>query len=113
MHELSITQSIIRICEEELLKHKIRKVNKVKIVVGELSGLVPDCIHSYFEIASVGTSIEGAELEIEKLPIKIKCNSCSFEGEITKGTYNCPKCDGNNLSIIGGNEFYVDSLEVE
>lgn len=113
MHELAVTEGILKICEEEYKKNNFKKINEIRIKVGELTGLVPNCIDYYFEIISSNTIAEGAKLIINKLPIKIHCKECSYEGEIGKGEYACPKCKSYSINIINGREFYVDSLEVD
>lgn len=113
MHELSVTQGILKICQDEQNKAKFKKINEIRIMVGELTGLVPNCIDYYFDIISKGTVAEGAKLIINKVPIKIKCNECNNISQIGKGQYGCPVCKSNNIKIINGKEFYVDSLEVE
>ena len=113
MHEYPITQSIVRITEEELEKSKAKKVLEIKIVVGELSGLVPDCIQSYFDILSKGTKVEGAILKIDKRKVNIKCKDCGFESPMDLSRSNCSSCGSLNLKLIGGKEYYIESMEVE
>ena len=113
MHEFPITQSIVKISSEEAEKHGAARVLEVRIKVGEFSGLVPDCIQSYFDIVSKGTVAEGAVLKIEKIPISIKCEDCGFESGMNLKTFNCSKCGSFKVKITGGREFYIDSMEVE
>lgn len=113
MHELSIIQSVIKISCEEAEKHKVEKIKEIRLKVGEFSGLMPSCIQYYFDIASKGTKAQGAVLNIEKIPVTFKCNECGFKGEREKNKYTCPSCGGYNLQILGGNEFYIESLGVE
>lgn len=114
MHELPVTESIVRIVDEEAKKHNSKKVNKILLKVGELSGLVPDCLQSYFDIASKGTLAEGAELKILKIPVTMGCLECGFEVELKDLEDNiCPNCSKSNLKIIHGNEFYIESMEVD
>lgn len=114
MHELPITQSIVRIAVEEAEKHNIAKINEIRLKIGELSGLVPECIQQYFDIASEGTVAEGAQIIINKIPITMKCTSCNFSGETHSFTENkCPICSSLNMKLVHGNEFYIDSMEVE
>lgn len=113
MHELSVTQSIVNICCEEAEKNGAKKVNEIKIKVGELSGLVPECIQSYFDFISSGTVVEGAKLNIERIPIGIKCRDCGKENILDYKICSCPNCGSFNVKIISGNEFYIDCLEVE
>jgi len=113
MHEYAITESIVRITEEELLKSKAKKVLEIKLVVGELTGLVPECIQSYFDIISKGTTVYGAILKIEKKSVNVKCNDCGFESPMDLSKDNCSSCGSSNLKLIGGREYYIESMEVE
>ena len=113
MHELSVTKGLLKICLDEGEKHKINKVLKMNIKVGELTDLIPDCISYYFNIVAKDTIAENAELIIEKIPVVIKCNDCLAEEILPRNTYTCPKCKGHNYSIISGKEFYLDTMEVE
>jgi hydrogenase nickel incorporation protein HypA/HybF len=113
MHELSVTQSIINISCQEAEKHEAEKVKEIKILVGELSGLIPESIQYYFDIASRGTRVEGAKLNIEKVPISVKCNDCGFEAAMDRNSYCCKNCGSLNIKIVKGTEFLIQSLEVE
>lgn len=113
MHEYPITQSIVRISAEEAEKHKAKKVLEIKIVIGELSGLVPECIQDYFDILSKGTISEGATLKIQKVFPKIYCAECNYESDMKPRVYTCESCGSTKVKIIGGKEFYIDSMEVE
>lgn len=113
MHELPVTESIVRICKDEVLKHNASKVLTVNIKVGELSGMVPDCIQYYFDIVSKDTVAYGARLNIEKVPLLMNCKTCGYEGPASHNNYNCPKCGGSEITLKGGREFYIDTMEVE
>jgi hydrogenase nickel incorporation protein HypA/HybF len=114
MHELPVTESIIRIAVEEAERHNVTKINEIRLKIGELSGLVPECIQYYFEIASKGTKAEGAFISIIKIPIGMKCCNCDFSGTAEKFIDSrCPVCSSDNMKMISGNEFYIDSMEVE
>jgi len=64
MHELSITRNIVAIVEEAA---KGRRVRRVTLEVGELSGVVSEAIAFCFDVVAAGTALEGASLEIKKL----------------------------------------------
>jgi hydrogenase nickel incorporation protein HypA/HybF len=113
MHELPVTKSIVKISSEEAEKHNAKIVKEIRIKVGVLTGLIPDSIQYYFDIISKGTLVEGAGLKIEKLPIRFRCNDCGCEDEAKAGIYSCKNCESMNIKIIGGNEFFIESLEIE
>ena len=113
MHELAVTKGLLKICLEEGEKHKIEKINKINIKVGELTVLVPDCISYYFNIVARGTIAENTEINVEKIPVEIECNECGYKGIIGKNDYKCPKCKGLQYEITKGREFYLDTMEVD
>lgn len=114
MHELPVTQSIVNIVCDEARKHKLKKVNEIRLKIGEISGLVPDCIQYYFDIISENTIAKGAVIKIEKIPLKMKCKNCGFTAnfDVFNGS-KCIECDSNELTRVSGNEFYIDSIEAE
>lgn len=113
MHELSVTQNIIKICTEEATKHDVKLVRSINLHIGELSGLIPQCIQYYFDIASKGTPVQGAMLIIEKIPVEICCSICGYNGKLEKGKYSCPDCNSFEVKITKGREFLINSMEVD
>ncbi len=113
MHELAITEGIIEAAVPEAERHGARKILEIRLKIGELSGVLPECIQEYFNIASKGTIAEGALLKVEKIPITIECKACGYKGEIPKRKIHCPECDSSEIKLLSGREYYVDSLEVE
>ena len=101
MHELSVTKSILNICKEQAKIGSFKKIKEINLCVGEMTGLVPSCINYYFNIISKDTIAEGAIIE------------CKYEGEMDKYDYVCPNCNGINFNILNGNEFYLESIEVD
>ncbi len=113
MHELAITQSILDIARNAAEEHGAKKVQSVRIMLGEYSGVVPQCIQYYFDVISKGTVAEGAVLDIRRLPVRIHCNACGEESEIERLHVSCPLCGSTDLKLIQGREFYIESMEVE
>lgn len=113
MHEYTITRSIINISIEEAKKNNAKSITEIRLEVGELTGLVPDALQIYFDMISQGTLAQGAKLIIKKIPIKFKCRKCLIENEVKGGIYRCPICDSRDIFITAGNEYMIDSLEVE
>ena len=113
MHELAITESIIEAAVSAAEKNGAEKILEIRLRIGEISGIVPDCILEYFDLASRGTIAEGAEIFFEKIPATISCRDCGYDGVISRGSYTCPQCGSAAFSLTGGREFYVESLKVE
>lgn len=113
MHELTIIDNIIKICIEEGKKHNVSKIIEIRIKIGELSGMVPEYIQYYFNIMSKGTTAENAILNIEKIPIEIKCNNCKINSNVCLDDLICSYCGSANVQIAKGNDFIIESMEVE
>ncbi|PRR78724.1 Hydrogenase/urease nickel incorporation protein HypA [Clostridium liquoris] len=113
MHELSITESIIKICSEEALKNNLKKVEEIRLKVGELSGVVSESIQYYFDIISKDTILKGAKINIEKISMEIQCKDCNHICSTNRINFCCPNCGSFNIKVISGNEFYIDSIKGE
>lgn len=113
MHELAITEGIIEAAVPEAIKHGAKRILEIRLRIGELSGVLPECIQYYFDIASRGTIAENAKLVVEKVPVSIRCLDCGYEGPIDRRKIRCNQCDSINFKLTGGKEYYVESLEVE
>ncbi|ADH61309.1 hydrogenase nickel insertion protein HypA [Thermoanaerobacter mathranii subsp. mathranii str. A3] len=113
MHELSVTQSLVDMVLEEAQKREIKKVTKVTIVIGELTGLESESIQFYFGVLSENTVAEGAELVFKKIKAQFKCGQCGNIFERVNFTFNCPVCGSTGVLVDKGKEFYIESIEVE
>lgn len=113
MHELAITEGIIRAAVPEAEKYGAKRILEIRLKIGELSGVLPECIQYYFDIASRGTIAENALLTIEKIPVSIACPDCGYSGSVDRRRIICPGCGGTSFKITGGKEYFVDSLEAE
>lgn len=111
MHELSITQGFLQIVFEEAAKHSISKVRLVKLRIGQLTAVEPSSLTFCFEILTKDTLAEGADLEIDVVPIKRKCLTCREFFETDDDLFVCPACSSFNTELITGRELYVEQIE--
>ncbi len=107
MHELSITQSLV----SAILERVEERVQTVTLVIGRLSGLVPDSVRFCFDICTQGTRLEGAVLEIIDVPGQVRCLTCGVEAELPDTTPLCA-CGSAHLDIVGGQELRIKHVEV-
>ncbi|MEJ2535753.1 MAG: hydrogenase maturation nickel metallochaperone HypA [Calditrichia bacterium] len=112
MHELSIAQNIIEIVNDNLNDHQKNIVKSVRVKVGKLTNILPDSLVFSFEALVKDTDLDGAVLEIEHLPIKIKCAECGAVSTSDDFLFSCEKCGGNQIKILSGNEFLVSEIEL-
>ena len=110
MHELSLSSAIVNTA----VKHAGgRRVTVVSLRVGRLRQVVPDTLEFYFEFVARGTVCEGARLEQELIDARLRCRGCGHEWEIEIPAFRCPACAGSDVEVASGNEFEVESIEVE
>ncbi len=110
MHEMSITQSIVEICEEHAGG---RRVRSVVLEIGALSGVVPDAVEFCFAACTRETLLDGAMLTIDHIPGRAYCEECRTEVPVHAYYDPCPVCGGFGLAIRSGEELRVKELEVD
>jgi len=117
MHEMSIAQSLVDIIKEEMDKHNVTKLMKVKVKYGQISAIVPEALETAFQVMTIGTGLEGAKLETEEIPLRAKCRNCSKEfspQEADLLIMTCPFCETEfGHEIISGKELYIEEIEAE
>ena len=113
MHEASITESMLSLALEKAAEAKAGKITRINLVVGELSGVVGDCVQFYFDAISKNTIAEGAALNFETKPTQIRCRKCQTVFTPTNHEWACPQCHETSVEIVSGRECYMESIEVE
>lgn len=116
MHELPIVKSIFDLCVKHAAANNVKKIITVNLKVGEVSDLQDEWIQRYFDFLSKGTIVEGARLNIERVPLVVRCKACSESFSVNirdrQKKVECPKCRGTEFAYVSGREYTVDSMEV-
>jgi hydrogenase nickel incorporation protein HypA/HybF len=112
MHELTVTQSILDIALESAGQAGGGKVGRINLIIGEMTGVVEECVRFYFRVISRGTAAEDAELAVCLVPITVRCQGCAETFLVRDAGWACPRCRGTELDIAGGRELVVESIEV-
>jgi hydrogenase nickel incorporation protein HypA/HybF len=113
MHELSVTEGLLKIVSEEAEKSGVGKVTRIDIVIGDLTSIIDDSVQFYFDILSRGTVAEGAVLSFRRVEPEFSCLTCEYVFKKKSYDYRCPECGGKSLITSKGQEFYIESIEVE
>lgn len=109
MHELSLIQGVVEICEQH---SDGRRVLEVTLEIGALSGVVPESLEFCFDAAAKNTLLEGARLIIERVPATGFCSSCGVVSTMETYFDPCPCCSAPVLELRSGDEMRVRDLEV-
>lgn len=113
MHELSVTESLLKIALQHAEKANAQRVTDLHIVIGDLASMVDDSIQFYWEIIAKGTIAEQATLHFDRVPAELQCMTCSEKYHPSDRELACPKCNGVKTRIIAGEEFSLQSIDVE
>ena len=84
MHEYSIVQSLIDLADENAKKNNAKKVTKLEIKVGVLSGVEIPLLETAFNTFKEDTICNDAEFIIVSQPVVVKCRDCGKENELKK-----------------------------
>lgn len=113
MHELSIAQSILDIVYQSVPQEELASVRAVRMKVGVLSGVVADSLDFCFSAITSETPLNRAALSIDRVPFRVRCNTCSHEFTNEIGYVVCPECGGVETTVVSGRELQVTEIELE
>jgi hydrogenase nickel incorporation protein HypA/HybF len=110
MHELSLSSAVVA----TTVKHADgRRVSVINLRIGRLRQVVPETLQFYFGFVSRETVCQGARLELEVIDARLRCRPCGTEWAIEIPAFRCPACGGSEVEVASGDEFEVESIEVE
>jgi hydrogenase nickel incorporation protein HypA/HybF len=113
VHELSIALSIVEGAEEEVARQGGGHVSSVYMKLGPLSGVVKDALLFSYDLACAGTCLEGSQLVIEEIPVRIDCSQCGAERDaISMQFLQCSECGGAG-PVVRGTELEMCALEMQ
>lgn len=113
MHELSLIASLFEILEAHKAKEGLTKITMVKLRCGLLSGVVPECLETAFEIYKKDTMASEAKLILEVVPVKFRCHRCGREETAQNLPFFCSVCQSSDVDILDGTELTLVSIEAE
>ena len=112
MHELAITEDILRIAVTHGERVDAKRIMDINVVIGDLSSVVDDSVQFYFDFLSPDTLAAGAKLHFRRIAARLRCRQCGLEFEPQSMEWHCPRCQALGGEVIAGQELYVESIEV-
>lgn len=122
MHEFSMTEMVVKQVLASLAAHDVVRVERVDLLVGELTFLGEEQMKFAYDVLVKGTVLEGSTLEITHSPALVECPECGFRGpikhednpayHITSPVFSCPEC-GSRVEIISGKECTITGIRAE
>ena len=112
MHELSIAQSILDTVLTEKQARDLDTVESVTVRVGAMSGVLPDALQFCFEAIRIDTPLDGCDMIIEPVPIRIACRACDRSTTVDSFLFVCPACESVHVDVIEGYDLEIAYIEV-
>ncbi len=113
MHELSLACSLIEEAEKVLTVENAARATRVTVGIGKLSGIEIGAFEFAFPMAASGTRLADAELVINDLPITVRCRACEKESSPEFPRCTCTHCESDDVELVNGREFNIQSMEIE
>lgn len=113
MHELPVTESVLRVVLDHAERAGARRVVRVNLLLGELSSILGDSVQFYWDLIAEGTLAEGAELRFQRVPAELRCLVCGVTFPLGQEDWLCPACGSARVRVANGDQFLVESIEVE
>jgi len=74
---------------------------------------VPEFLQTAFELYRKDTIAAASGLEIEVVPVKVKCRKCQAETSKDDFIFVCPACGATDLEIIEGTDLLLEKIDLE
>lgn len=113
MHEFSIVNALLEMCEKSARENKASKITRVEIKIGKLSGVEAHFLETAFDTFKEQTVCAEAELVMHLQDVVVRCRQCGAESTLVQNELLCASCGSTDVSIIDGEEMYLMRLEME
>jgi hydrogenase nickel incorporation protein HypA/HybF len=108
VHELAIAEGLVGGITDRLPG---RRITSVRLEIGALTGVVPDALRFSFDLATEGTPLAGADLEITEPAAACECLDCGRPFEPDGPILLCP-CGSANVTVVSGQQLLITSVKV-
>lgn len=127
MHEIAISETILKIISAEAEKRGMKKVASAQLKIGKMRAFKKEnlmiCLKGYGE----SSIISGIDFSIEETDVTLKCIACGnkftdarfddhhFAHSISHAPEfyvpeNCKKCGSKDIVVLSGNEMELISI---
>jgi len=108
VHELGLLSGVVSAVTAAATAAGATAVERVGLRVGTRSAAVPTALTDAWPIATAGTPLAGARLDIEVVEAAVWCPQCQAERVIDDFfDLTCPVCGTPTATLVRGREFAV------
>ena len=110
MRELETIQAILAQALQQAHSHPIADVN---LVLGEIADFTEASVRRHWGELSQGTPAEHARLHFRFTQAEVQCMACFEKYHPVDRTIHCPYCGSFGAKILAGEEFRLESIELD
>ena len=112
MHELAVSLALIEQAERVARDHGARRIARLRVLIGPLSGVDGDQLARSYEIARAGTLTAEATLDWFASPVSVRCERCGTTTEVPVQRLLCGSCGSWQTRVVSGTELTLQSVEL-
>lgn len=112
MHEEGIARKILEAGRAEAARLAGARLARIGVRVGAFTGVDLEALDAALTEIRAGTDLEKVAIDMRHCPGRCRCMSCGYEFETALSNQPCPKCAGEQVEVIGGNELELSFVEV-
>lgn len=105
-------ESALDAVRREARTQHARRVERIVLRVGAISGVEPESLRFAFDALARDTIAAGARLDIECVPARVHCRSCAQDFTAGRGyIFRCPRCGDFSGEVREGRELELSRIE--
>lgn len=110
MHEMALAEGILAVA---LDVSEQQRVHRIRVRVGALQRVVPDALRFSFALLTTHTPAEGAVLELQDVPARVRCRRCGAETQPRDAALACAACGAVEIEVADGGDVLVDAVQLD
>ena len=113
MRELHAMKAILNKAILNAREDDAARIINLRLAIGEIAEYDQNAIQRHWNDLSKGTPAEGAQLHFRVVAAEVQCMSCFRKYHPENGKILCSNCGSMGAKILSGEEFYLESIELE
>lgn len=113
MHEGVVATALAQKLRQIAQQHGVRRILAVRVRLGLMSGVVPEALQFAFQVQKNDALLENCRLDLEMIPMELRCPSCGFCFPAPALHERCPQCGAWAYATSGSSEIILASVEAE
>jgi len=112
MHEGNFTEQIVEAILSELKGFSDKRPERIRVKVGEMLHLEEESVRLHYEILTKDTVLEGVQLDLQPVPVTIRCEVCKREAMAEDHhLLICPHCHSLEVQVTGGDRIEIEAIK--